>query len=380
MKKTLILFISVTFLALGIIPALANSTCTTAAYEDVTLSGGFQSGHFSQVWDITSCDIIISFTVDMTGMVDDSGGDAHAWSEFGVRAVGYGDFNPTWQDEGAGVWLASDYDWSTNTFDPDPPGAPTLDLDDKFILQKGGGNGEGDYNLPSTPPNPGANHAVWFDRDGVDQWQALMWGAIDGVTYNTGGTYEIVITLHASGANSGTAYMTINGRDQGFYDPNWHSGVADLMPAGMTFTGDMEKMQVFYGLYGYGATHNVTFSGISVVGCLYEFPVEIDIKPCSLPNSINLGSKGVTPVAVLTTDTLDASTVDPASVLFAGAAPVRRVIKDVDRDGDMDMLFHFRTQELELDKGSTEATLTGVETTYGNPISGTDSVNIVPKK
>jgi len=132
-----------------------------------------------------------TFTYDANGLVDDFGGSAHAWAELGVRSPCYVDFNPTWQVEGAGVWLATDYHWTANTFDPDPPGSPTLDLDDKLILQKGGGLGEGSYNLPSTPPNPWANHAVWFDRDGVDQWQAQMWGAIDGVTYNTAGTYDV---------------------------------------------------------------------------------------------------------------------------------------------------------------------------------------------
>jgi hypothetical protein len=34
----------------------------------------------------------------------------------------------------------------------------------------------------------------------------------------------------------------------------------------MTFTGDMEHLQVFYGMYGYGATHSVTFSDIHVTG------------------------------------------------------------------------------------------------------------------
>lgn len=110
-----------------------------------------------------------------------------------------------------------------------------------------------------------------------------------------------------------------------------------------------------------------------------EIEVEIDIKPGSDPNSINLGSKGVVPVAVLTTDDFDASTVDPTTVEFAGASLVRWTMEDVDSDGDMDLLFHFKTQELELDKDSTEATLTG-ETYGGNPIEGTDTVNIVPKK
>ena len=169
MKKLLILLAVIAFIALGMIPALANSACTTQDYGDVALSGGFQTGHFPQLWDLTACDMTISFTADLTGLVDDPG--THAWSEIGVRALGYGDFNPTWMAEGAGVWLCTDYDWNANTFDPDPVGSPILDLDDKLILQKGGGLGEGSYNLPSTPPNPWANHRVWFDRDGVDQWQ-----------------------------------------------------------------------------------------------------------------------------------------------------------------------------------------------------------------
>jgi len=82
-------------------------------------------------------------------------------------------------------------------------------------------------------------------------------------TYNTGGTYEMVITPHANDATSGTAYMTVNGLDQGFEtDANWQT--MELTPAGMTFTGDMEHLQVFYGMYGYGATHTVDFEDITV--------------------------------------------------------------------------------------------------------------------
>lgn len=245
----------------------AATAPTTLYYGDVTLSsnGVTDSGHFPNVWDLTACDLQIVATVDLTGLVDDSG--AHAWSELGARAAGYGDFNPTWQSEGAGVWLATDYDWTANTFDPDPPGAPTLDLDDKLILQKGGGWGEGSYNLPSTPPAPGNNHRVWFDRDGVDQWQAQSPLAVDGGTYNTEGTYDVVITMHSTALTSGTGYMTINGLNQGFEtDGNWNT--MELSPAGMTFTGDMAQMQVFYGLYGYGATHSVLFQDITVTGCL----------------------------------------------------------------------------------------------------------------
>lgn len=103
----------------------------------------------------------------------------------------------------------------------------------------------------------------------------------------------------------------------------------------------------------------------------------IDIKPGGYPNSINVGSKGVVPVAILTTEEFDAATVDPATVLFAGASPLRWAWEDVDYDGDVDLLLQFKTQELNLTEGSTEATLTGY--TFDElPVQGSDTVNIVP--
>jgi hypothetical protein len=105
--------------------------------------------------------------------------------------------------------------------------------------------------------------------------------------------------------------------------------------------------------------------------------VQIDIKPETYPNSINLDSKGRVPVAVLTTDDFDATTVDPVTVEFADTMPLRWTVKDVDSDGDLDLLFFFKTQELDLDSASTEATLTGKTFDLVN-IVGTDTVNIVP--
>jgi len=379
---------AILILVLSVSVGIAGAT-TTKDYGDVTLTGGFQSGHFSEWWDLTQGDITISFTYDANGLVDDFGGNAHAWAELGVRSACHADFNPTWMTGGSGVWLATDYEWSANTFDPDPVGAPTLDLDDKLILQRGGGMGEGSYNLPSMPPNPWANHAVWFDRDGVDQWQAGMWGAIDGVTYNTGGTYEVVLTLHADNATSVTAYMTINGQPQGFYDPNWHPGPADLMPAGMTFTGDMEHLQVFYGMYGYGATHTVAFKNITVEGVTTEPPLApcfqqaIDIKPGSDPNSINLGSKGVVPVAILSSSTFDATTVDPltvrlgsAEIAVRGKGTLLAHEEDANGDGLHDLVIQVNTADLGFAPDAGEATLTGY-TFSGQFFWGKDEINIV---
>ena len=110
-----------------------------------------------------------------------------------------------------------------------------------------------------------------------------------------------------------------------------------------------------------------------------EKKVAIDIKPGSYPNSINLKSKGKVPVAILTTDDFNAQDVDPETCMFAGAVPLRWNMYDLGKDGDNDMILHFRTKDLEdLNKDSTEASIE-CETYDGIQIIGTDTVNIVPK-
>jgi len=105
--------------------------------------------------------------------------------------------------------------------------------------------------------------------------------------------------------------------------------------------------------------------------------VAIDIKPGSDPNSINPRNRGVIPVAILTTDTFDATTVDPTTVRFGvtgtEAAPVQTALEDVDGDGDTDMILHFNTQETGIVCGDTSASLTG-ETFGGQAIQGSDSI------
>ncbi len=248
-----------TLLVVGCLLTLcAGALGSSVDYANQTLAGGYAAGHFGEVWDLTKADLVILVKVDMTGMIDELGSAAHAWSEIGVHDLTGGDFNPN----GKGVWLATDYNYAVNGLVPNPG---TADLDDKFILQKTSGHGEGDYNLPSTPPAPGNNYGVWFDRDGVDPWQAGYWGAGNGTTYNTNGLYQMVIRLHAETATSGTAYLTVNGVNQGFYTAGWKNAQPEIYPAGMRFTGDLAHLQVFYGLYGYGATHTVQFGSTAVV-------------------------------------------------------------------------------------------------------------------
>ena len=78
--------------------------------------------------------------------------------------------------------------------------------------------------------------------------------------------------------------------------------------------------------------------------------VEIDVKPDSDQNTVNVGSNGTIAVAILTTPDFDAADVNTASVVFAGALADHYSYEDVDGDGDLDLLMHFRTNETNLEQ------------------------------
>lgn len=174
----------------------------------------------------------------------------------------------------------------------------------------------------------------------------------------------------------GTYDSMVGPIDEGHWDSAINQLVVDDTLSG--WNGDLT-----FTYEGDSTTTTLSFSTLSNItveaGGGGPITVQIDIKPGSDQNTINLKSKGVVPVAILTTGDFDAATVDPATVEFAGAKPERWNIEDIDGDGDDDLIFYFRTQDLELDQDSTEATLTA-KLWNQEEVSGTDQVRIVPSK
>jgi len=171
-----------------------------------------------------------------------------------------------------------------------------------------------------------------------------------------------------------------DGYGYGFYGPQklrWQAtlrNTGNLPEGGYEVRVEVESEGVWWG----GAPTETTFT-ITAPPAPPVKTVLIDIKPGSYPNSINPGSQGRIPVAVLTNETFDATTVDPTTVKFGpkNATAVHSAIEDVDHDGELDMILHFKTQETGIEPGDTEATLTGK--TYGGiSIKGTDTIRTVP--
>ncbi len=106
--------------------------------------------------------------------------------------------------------------------------------------------------------------------------------------------------------------------------------------------------------------------------------VDIDVKPGSDRNILNLKSAGRVPVAILTTGTFDATSVDPSTVKFGRTGTEAHALssstEDVDIDGDLDMVLQFKLQETGILQGDTQTMLMG-RTFGGTPFKGSDSIH-----
>ena len=83
-------------------------------------------------------------------------------------------------------------------------------------------------------------------------------------------------------------------------------------------------------------------------------------------------------MAILGNATFDVRNINPNTVLFANAQPLRWAFEDVDDDGDIDILLHFRVQEVDMQVGDKEAIL-HAELWDEYEIVGADAVKAIGK-
>jgi hypothetical protein len=112
-------------------------------------------------------------------------------------------------------------------------------------------------------------------------------------------------------------------------------------------------------------------------------PVPVDIEPGSTTNPVNISKQGVVTIAILTTSTFDATSLTVADACFGDAEDAsqrncaeihgKAHVADVDKDKDVDLVFHFSVPATGIDLGDTTACLKGT-TTVGIGFYGCDAV------
>ena len=179
-----------------------------------------------------------------------------------------------------------------------------------------------------------------LDGDGITRWGA------SGLTVIPSG-HHIVAYPVADG--SGGAYCAwIDEPPDSPYNPifvQWIRGTGELMwePAGRPIcvasdgrwdvrgADDGAGGAIFHWTDARYAPPGYNRNDIFALRVFSEQPIEaaLDIRPASCPNPLNPNSRGVLPVALLGTETLDVRDIDPASIRLEGVAPLRWSFEDV---------------------------------------------------
>ncbi len=101
-----------------------------------------------------------------------------------------------------------------------------------------------------------------------------------------------------------------------------------------------------------------------------------------VPSSINPGAKGVIPVVIYGSFSLDVQDIDLSSLAFGpnGAALAHDGhVADHNSDGILDLMTHFPTPDTGVATGDTSLCVVG-QTNGGSPVEGCDDIRTVGRK
>jgi hypothetical protein len=200
---------------------------------------------------------------------------------------------------------------------------------------------------------------------GLPNGEVLSSGSYSGDIRTDPGYDWVTVPLTPSAPVSvGTTYTIVLTSSSGMF--YLHGG-----PSG---SGGLPGITTYVSSLGYWSVNSFvgafrTYVDVPVIS------VDIDVKPGTYPNDINLSARGVVPVAILSSATF--VTLAGASVALTGSGTPQASFQDVNGDGLWDLVVQVRTQELQLTAGDTEAVLEGA-TFAGNQIHGVDTIRVVP--
>ena len=203
---------------------------------------------------------------------------------------------------------------------------------------------EGTFSIPPEIVDVGA---------GIPDGFITPYGAISfTISTDIGETVTVILTFPEELSIGTTLFKCING---------------DCSPiTGATISGNQVVFDV---TDGGSLDEDFTVNGEIVEPSVLAVPaqpeVAVDIKPGSCPNPVNVNSGGVLPVAILGTNDLDVTTIDPRTIRLAGVSPLHWTLEDVATpyepftgkqtaddctdagpDGLTDLTLKFNTQEL----------------------------------
>lgn len=288
---------------LSTVTATGQDNSVTKVYGDFTLPAG---GYLPETWDLNDGPITVSYTLDLTGAPN----VAYTGSYGQNGQVGL-----IWWNGGPSVAGAlmtgflADWDNAGTLFPTFPDKDGSQDIDDKFNLQHFPDPGTWDeaqydvvFGSPTTvyadPIGSYSNYGIWFDRDGVDPWQATYWGMVDGGTYNTGGIYHVQLTFAKFDADTGIVqplFFTDVPNDDapgGYGVPTGFNllsgGGCQYFPAGISFQADETKMAAMRVLVqGSPGAGSIVVRDLTVIGHPSDTPVTSNVVADPNPVPVN---------------------------------------------------------------------------------------------
>ncbi len=223
--------------------------------------------------------------------------------------------------------------------------------------------------LWSVENNNSAEKSIFrLDQDtGAVIKESKVYLGLGGVITNFGFTS---LTITPEGRFFGTVGRSnIVGR--GIYEinplPDPVSGLAEITQVPLDIPGEVEG----------------NINGIEFI--FQGVEVDIDINPDDPDNKVRLSSRGKLTVAILSTESFDAVTIDSKTLVLAGSSVIIKEsgkaaasLEDVNDDSLLDLVVHIGTKDLNIRRTSKVATLYG-KTFDGISVRGLDSVNVVSR-